>query len=876
MSGGIRADEPGPEDAQGGPGDLGGSSLDANSPANLAAQDAALAEREQSIRDAITDHDSNPPLPYGTTEGARKGQSAPEAAPKDPKLAIPYRALFAIEPGAPGRKLAHEEIGGALGSPAAVIRSGQIHSLGCIVEDGEWIRPRMPIPDAAQTPVGDPPEGDPEPTPDPPPERKRPGPGCDPHPTRGDTSVTGGLNDPTAGGPPGSGGSGGVSSEPTDPGKPHTPGDGEVKPCDTPETTSSGNISLTPGPETSIPATGSGIGGGLPAVGTAPLATEALAALGFGRSAIQPARPAEYALGRPEDVNQRTRLGGGAAAPSLAHVPRGGVRLIDAWDFAGPSAFGAGHSMAEAVTYVVDRLNSLTSWVNDRFRFAEGIESAGEHLPDQPVAPDPNSGWWRTGDEIQVQGERLRLTPNVTGSIGNLRPTGQFRWSPASVDGAISRIFGSGRRGADVEIRFATGFPGALKGTGKRGDGQPKIGWDGKQKALFAEGAPLEVRDDLTIVGQDGTAWTASSNVDGVLTLTQQRAGTSVVLTFPSAADQTLLGIASALTTNNIPRADSSGRMVDSAVSDNGTTVASTRPYSAPGDGASSERYGAGAVANGASSLAVGTAAAAGDEDNASVVAVGASAGASGTAARSVIVGASAASSWADSVVIGTSAYSSAEKQVALNNNVIVTDVRIGTRVAIANAHSTLRTHTLQNADGTLAHTADLAAYQPLDTQLTGLATGSALTSNVVPRSNATAGLVDSAITDDGTTVTAGTRIVDLSGAASAKVGNFLINKTTQTAANAGSYAVAATIGIVFVAAAALGTTDNYTVTLPSAVTYAGRQIMVKITTAGSGSATLTVGSAAGNVEGGASQVLDATARASKTYVSDGTDWWSL
>lgn len=100
---------------------------------------------------------------------------------------------------------------------------------------------------------------------------------------------------------------------------------------------------------------------------------------------------------------------------------------------------------------------------------------------------------------------------------------------------------------------------------------------------------------------------------------------------------------------------------------------------------------------------------------------------------------------------------------------------------------------------------------------------------------------------------------------------------TTQTGADAGNYAVAATVGTVFVNASAV--TTNYDVTLPSAVTYANRRVTVKITVVGGGGSTVTVKSAAGTVEGVAAATgvaLDATARSKVTYQSDGTNWWNV
>ena len=99
-------------------------------------------------------------------------------------------------------------------------------------------------------------------------------------------------------------------------------------------------------------------------------------------------------------------------------------------------------------------------------------------------------------------------------------------------------------------------------------------------------------------------------------------------------------------------------------------------------------------------------------------------------------------------------------------------------------------------------------------------------------------------------------------------------DKTTQTASNGGSYSVATLINQVYVDASALTAAQNYTVTLPSAVTFAGRQIAVKITVVGAATSTVTVSATAGNVEGSASQPWAASVRTGAQLMSNGTDWY--
>jgi hypothetical protein len=85
------------------------------------------------------------------------------------------------------------------------------------------------------------------------------------------------------------------------------------------------------------------------------------------------------------------------------------------------------------------------------------------------------------------------------------------------------------------------------------------------------------------------------------------------------------------------------------------------------------------------------------------------------------------------------------------------------------------------------------------------------------------------------------------------------------------TYAVAAGVSTVFADA----TGGIFTVTLPSAVSNGGRIIQVKRTSTANN--TVTVASAAGNVEGAATYALSGNnQRPFATFASDGTNWWAL
>lgn len=109
-----------------------------------------------------------------------------------------------------------------------------------------------------------------------------------------------------------------------------------------------------------------------------------------------------------------------------------------------------------------------------------------------------------------------------------------------------------------------------------------------------------------------------------------------------------------------------------------------------------------------------------------------------------------------------------------------------------------------------------------------------------------------------------------------ARANGLLLKVTALTASDAGSATPDASISEVYIAAGSLSGGANYTVNIPSAVTYSGRLYLVKITAVGGAASTVTLDAAAGNVEGAATLVLDAAARSGVALASDGTDWWRV
>lgn len=116
-------------------------------------------------------------------------------------------------------------------------------------------------------------------------------------------------------------------------------------------------------------------------------------------------------------------------------------------------------------------------------------------------------------------------------------------------------------------------------------------------------------------------------------------------------------GTISGLTVNAIPKATAANALGNSALSDNGTTVTSSEPISAPGAGANTERFGAGAVAGGFSSVAFGN-------------------GASAAGTQSVAIGMNAATvvtTGANSVVVGFGSSSAGNLGVAIGPSISLT-----------------------------------------------------------------------------------------------------------------------------------------------------------------------------------------------------------
>jgi hypothetical protein len=150
-------------------------------------------------------------------------------------------------------------------------------------------------------------------------------------------------------------------------------------------------------------------------------------------------------------------------------------------------------------------------------------------------------------------------------------------------------------------------------------------------------------------------------------------------------------------------------------------------------------------------------------------------------------------------------------------------------------------------------------------------------TDNVMPGWKGSDTLLEAKVVDD--SAYANVKALSFIATESMTTGSAFFGKTSQTATNGGNYSVAYSVHTVFVNASGLSSTNNYDVTLPSAVSYEGRRIEVKITTVGTGSATVTVKSAAGTVEGvaaGTGVAMDATARSRVVYQSDGTNWWDM
>ena len=285
-------------------------------------------------------------------------------------------------------------------------------------------------------------------------------------------------------------------------GLPKRPGDGEVPACDEiglpptpiPGTPGQPPIGIPEGTERGITAGFKPLLFSVGLVSTAPGTSGARKSPGAGKTLIQP-RPLTT---QPGKFDVRQRLGGGPYMRSAPLVPRGGVRVIDARDFT------PDHNVWDFANYLIDKVNQLTSLVNARFPFApDVVRGAGLHLPTQDAAKiriDQFDSGSLLMAGVEDRGGRKWPVPPLVGR--GAKGKALTRISPHAIP---ERTHGAGKRGEDIVTRYDTGEAGKLKGTDKRGDGQPKIGWDGKRKVLLVEGALLEVREDLTLVEEDGT-----------------------------------------------------------------------------------------------------------------------------------------------------------------------------------------------------------------------------------------------------------------------------------------------------------------------------------------------------------------------------------
>jgi len=208
-----------------------------------------------------------------------------------------------------------------------------------------------------------------------------------------------------------------------------------------------------------------------------------------GATRLQPRMPRMNPAG-----DQRQRLGGGPYLRGAPLVPRGGIRLIDRWDF------HRGHSATDALNLAFDTINRLTSLVNERFPFApDAIQGAGLKLPGQPLERvrveqfDP-------GTIVNVAVVTERGTRTVAPHVVLRDRRGVKRLRPLAGDHLAERLIGLGDPDEDVLIRFD-------HGAGRERDRSdlPTIGWDRRTKSLVVRNAPLDVVNELTVVEDDGT-----------------------------------------------------------------------------------------------------------------------------------------------------------------------------------------------------------------------------------------------------------------------------------------------------------------------------------------------------------------------------------
>lgn len=194
-----------------------------------------------------------------------------------------------------------------------------------------------------------------------------------------------------------------------------------------------------------------------------------------GGTKIRPIPPRESAV---PGADQRTRLGGGPHAPRASLVPKGGIRVMDAHDFA------LTDEPWEITNKLANKLNQVISLVNDRFPFGPStLDNAGVYIPPQRGVELPHipGAWDGT----------IAHTKNRDGQVQQwIKDSGS--WTPQSLDHHTIRTWGSGERGKDAMVVIADGYS-------SRSSSLPRFGYKAAQRAFTFKNLPLVVESGFFI-----------------------------------------------------------------------------------------------------------------------------------------------------------------------------------------------------------------------------------------------------------------------------------------------------------------------------------------------------------------------------------------
>lgn len=283
---------------------------------------------------------------------------------------------------------------------------------------------------------------------------------------------------------------GGASDPPAERGKRNPEDPDELIPCDEAEPgtsareTAFASYTASQSPQESVRrATGSYPAYAATRLTAQPVIPRRTDPLGAGQSIIQPPRPA----GMTMDSDQRVRRGGGPWHPEASLIPRGGVRILDRFDFVARK-----HTVFDALQVVTEKLNEVIALENERHPHGPSVlEHAGLYLPPQ-----------RGRERPAIEGAFDGTISHTRNRDGQIQPWVQDGGKPIpqSYDHHQVRTQGTGKRLDDIITYLATGETSDPRR-------MPRVGWVGRVRRYVFErvgvlfGRPIKLQG-----GNGGTA----------------------------------------------------------------------------------------------------------------------------------------------------------------------------------------------------------------------------------------------------------------------------------------------------------------------------------------------------------------------------------